>query len=125
LETLSCLARDGYTDAEIAERMGISLPRLRFYRLKQPEIDKAIRHGKEFIDNKVESALLKAALGLKTMDLKVTIVMREGVVVSTAKTSIAREFPPNVMACQTWLFNRQRDKWKRNRSNEITMEDNQ
>jgi len=125
LELLSCWARDGYTDKEIAEKMGITRERLHYHRKKIPEIDKAIRNGKEIVDYKVESALLKAAIGGKTEELKVTVAMKEGKVVNTIKERTTREQPPNVLACQTWLFNRQREKWKRNRDNEIAVEDDQ
>jgi len=123
LELLTCWARDGYTNQEIAEKMGYSARRLELHRAQFPDLDKAIRCGKEVVDYKVESALYNAAIGMKIKESKVTIVRRDGVVVSTVGTSIEREIPPNVLACQTWLFNRQRDKWKRDRSNEISLED--
>jgi cytidylate kinase len=124
LELISCYARDGYTDKDIAEKMGISLPTLRSYRLKCPELDKAIQNGKEVVDYKVESALLKAALGgYETKEVKVFIMKGKEGNVKIARETTTREQPPNVLACQTWLFNRKRDKWKRNRDNEISVED--
>ena len=123
LEEISEWAGYGYTDTQIAERMGISLRSLYRYRLQCPELDRAILDGKEVIDYKVESALLKAALGSKTTETKVTLVFEKGQLVRTVKEKITREQPPNVLACQTWLFNRQRDKWKRNRDNEIAVDD--
>jgi len=125
LELLSCWARDGYTDAEIAEKMRISRQSLCNFRAKSPEIDQAIRNAKEIVDYKVESALLKAALGCKTEELKVTAVFKRGEIVRTIKERTTREQPPNVLACQTWLFNRQRERWKRNRDNEIAADDDQ
>ena len=119
LELLSCWARDGYTDVEIAKKMGISRQSLCNYRSKNPELDKAIRIGKEVVDYKVESALLKAALGSKTEELEITFVYKKTQLVRTEKKKTIRYQPPNVLACQTWLFNRQRDKWKRNQDNEI------
>jgi transposase-like protein len=123
LERITCLARDGYTDTEIAEKMGVSSKTLQTWRIKCPEIDAAVRNGKEVIDSKVESALLKAALGGMTTETKVILVYKKLELVKTIKERITREQPPNVLACQTWLFNRQRDKWKRNRDNELTVED--
>ena len=125
LELLACWARDGYTDAEIAAKMRISRQSLHNYRAKSTEIDQAIRNAKEIVDYKVESALLKAAIGCKTEELKITAVYKRGEIVRTIKERTTREQPPNVLACQTWLFNRQRDKWKRNRDNEIAVDDDQ
>ena len=126
LAAITGWAENGYSDKDIAEKMGISVPTFRRYRLESPELDQAVQDGKEVIDNKVESALLKAALGGKMKEVKVTTVLdREGTLKSTIKETTIRENPPNVLACQTWLFNRQRDKWKRNRDNEIAVEDDQ
>ena len=135
-------AKNGYGDHEIAEKMGISVPTFRRYRLEAPAIDEAVRDGKEVIDHKVESALLKAALGYQTKEVKIIITTVKPVKevkgkegkdcdleeIGTKKVRIlqettTREVPPNVLACQTWLFNRQRDKWKRNWDNEIAVED--
>ena len=125
LELISCWARDGYTDKDIAEKMGISLPTFRLYRLKSPEIDNAVQNSKDIVDYKVESALLKAALGCTVEELKIIGEYVNGQLVKTIKEKTTKEQPPNVLACQTWLFNRQRDKWKRNRDNEITVEEDQ
>ena len=122
LELISGWARDGYTDKEIAEKMGISAVSLRKYRLKHSELDKAVQNGKEVVDYKVESALLKSALGVMTTEVKVIAEFKNGILTKTIKERTTREQPPNVLACQTWLFNRKRDKWKRNRDNELVEE---
>ena len=125
LKEISELAGFGYTDKGIAERMGISPRSFYRYRLQSPELDEAVRNGKEIVDYKVESALLKAALGGKTTELKITLVLENGKIVRKVKERITREQQPNVLACQTWLFNRQKDKWKRNPDNEIAATDDQ
>jgi len=125
LTEISEWAGSGCTDKEIAARMGISIRSLYRYRTKSPEIDQAIQDGKEIVDYKVESALLKAALGYKTEEVKITLVYEKGEQVRTVEERTTREHPPNVLACQTWLFNRQREKWKRNRDNEIAVDDDQ
>jgi cytidylate kinase len=125
LDLLSGLASGGCTDKQIAERMGISVRSFYNYRKKSPELDEAIQEGKEIVDRKVESALMKAALGGTTTETKITLVYEGGELVRTVKERITREVPPNVLACQTWLFNRQREQWKRNRDNEIAVDDDQ
>ena len=71
-----------------------------------------MRNGKEIVDYKVENALLKAALGYKTKEVKVTTTMRYGKVVETIKEVTEKEQAPNVTAIQTWLYNRCKSKWK-------------
>lgn len=121
LMLLECWARDGYTIIDICNRIGIKPSAMRQWRMKYPEIDKAIRNGKEIVDYKVENALLKSALGYRTKEVKVTTTIRNGKVIETSKEVLEKEQAPNVYACQCWLFNRLPDKWKRNRDQQIDL----
>ncbi|WP_353986594.1 HNH endonuclease [Lactiplantibacillus plantarum] len=56
-------ARDGLTDAQIAQKIGIRRPTLYDWKKKYPDISDALKKGKEVIDRQVENALLKKALG--------------------------------------------------------------
>lgn len=109
------LARDGYTNQDIAHRLGIEPSVLYNAKRERPEINEAINRGKEIVDYKVENALLKSALGYKTKETKVTTIMRYGKVVEEQKETLEKEVAPNSISCQVWLYNRCPDKWKRNR----------
>ena len=109
---LECWSRDGYTFEDIANRIGISLSTLKSWRKSYPEIDNALKSGREVIDYKVENALLKSALGYKTKETKVTTIMRYGKVVETQTETVEKMMAPNVSACQCWLYNRLPKKWK-------------
>lgn len=104
--------RDGYTITDIANRLGISATLITRARREVPEFDAALRVGRELVDYKVENALLRVALGYKTKEVKVTTTMRYGKVVETIKEVTEKEQAPNVSAIQTWLYNRQKDKWR-------------
>lgn len=121
LMLIECWARDGYTFQDIANRIGVSISTLRMWRGQYPEINDALKKGREIVDYKVENALLKSALGYKTKEVKVTTTMRYGKVVETVKEVTDKEQAPNVSAIQCWLFNRLPDKWKRNRDNLIEL----
>ena len=123
LMLLECWARDGYTFQDIANRIGISISTLRAWRAQYPEIDEALKKGREIIDYKVENALLKSALGYKTKEVKITTTMRHGKVVETVKEVTDKEQAPNVSAIQCWLYNRLPHKWKKNRDNLIELGD--
>lgn len=105
-------AREGYTVQDIATRIGIVQQTLRAWMNKYPEIKQAVNNGRELVDYKVENALLKAALGYKTKEVRVSTIIRNGKVFETQKETIEREAAPNVSACTTWLYNRQPKKWK-------------
>lgn len=125
LMLLEAWARDGYTYSDIAERIGIAKSTLSAWRNKYEEIDKALKAGKEIIDYKVENALLKAALGYTTKEVKVTVgkQVKNGQTFEIMKETTIKEIAPNVTACAMWLNNRLPDKWKRNRDKEINIDD--
>lgn len=75
-------ARDGLTNEQIAEKLGINPDTLYKYMKQYPEISETLKKGKEVVDYEVENALLKNAL--------------EG----------------NITAQIFWLKNRKPDKWK-------------
>ena len=123
LELLECWARDGYTLADIADRIGIHRATLDHWRKTYPEIAVALKRGREIIDYKVENALLKSALGYKTKEVKVTTLMRFGKVIETTKEVTHKETAPSVPAINMWLCNRLPDKWKKNRDQIIDLDD--
>lgn len=123
LMLLECWARDGYTFEDIANRIGITYNTLRWWRKQYPEIDKALKTGREIIDYKVENALLKSALGYKTKETKVTTIIRHGKVVETIKETTDKEQAPNVSAAQCWLYNRLPKKWKNMNSRSNILDD--
>lgn len=123
LMLLECWTRDGYTFQDIANRIGIAVETLRAWRRQYPEIDNALKKGREIIDYKVENALLKSALGYKTKEVKVTTTIRHGKVVETIKEVLDKEQAPNVSAAQCWLYNRLPKKWKNMNSRSNILED--
>lgn len=109
---IKCWYRDGYSFQEMADKIGVSLKVFKEARNEIEEFDQALIESKECVDYKVENALLKSALGFTTKEVKVTTLMRYGKVVETQKEVLEKEYAPNVTAIQTWLYNRQKDKWR-------------
>lgn len=122
---VECWARDGLTNADIAERMGINESTIKLWKDKYPEFAKAINTGKEIVDYKVENALLKSALGYKTKEVK-TIINgkpdKDGNRTVRIETT-EKEYAPNVTAIAMWLNNRKPSQWKRNRDNVMELDD--
>lgn len=129
LDLIRSWSRDTFTKSEIANRMGVSPSTLNEWCEKYEEIDEAIRTTKEIVDYQVENALLKAALGYKTKEVKVTLGKKviNGETVELLKETTTKEVAPNVNAAIFWLNNRKFDEWKRNRDKivEVDPDDNQ
>lgn len=117
LTLLTAWKRDGLTDGQISDNMGVDCRRLRKIKEEYPEIRKALSVGKELLDYRVENALLKCALGYKTKEVKVTLGKKvvSGEAFQVLKEVTEKEVGPNAVACLAWLNNRKFDKWKRNR----------
>lgn len=128
LTLVKAWTRDGITIEEICKKIGIQ--RNTYYRWVEQykEFADAVNTSRELVDYKVENALLKAALGYKTKEIKVTLGKKlfNGETVEMLKETTTREVAPNVTACLAWLNNRKHDQWKRNRDKvmELDEEDN-
>lgn len=113
LELLGAWARDGLTDKQLADKMGVAESTYYEWRRRFPALAEAVADGKEVVDVKVENALLKRALGYTYTETK-----REGTVNGikngTAKiTMTEKTVPPDVTAQIFWLSNRKPDKWRK------------
>lgn len=120
---VQCLTRDGLYKQDIAKMLGIKVQTFWLWEQKHPELAEALRKGKALVDYQVENALLKSALGYKTVKVKTVTEMRaDGSAVSKIEKEEA-EVGPNTTACLAWLNNRKPEQWKRNRDNFAEYED--
>ena len=99
-------ARDGLTDEQIAENIGIGVSTLYDWKNKFLEFSEALKKGKEVVDRQVENALLKKALGYEYKEIK--IEENKG---SYKKTTVIKHIPPDTTAQIFWLKNRKKDVW--------------
>lgn len=108
-------AREGLSQTLISEKMGIAYPTLSVWKKNYEDIAQALSEGKEIVDYKVENALLKAALGYKTKEVKVTIGRRviNGEWYDITKETTTKEVGPNHTAALAWLNNRKPEMWRR------------
>lgn len=105
---LEAWARDGLTDEQIANNMGISRVTLYEYKNKYPNISNALKRGKEVIDIEVENALYKRAVGYTCVEKKVEESEKDGKKIITT----IKEIPPDVTAQIFWLKNRKPKDWR-------------
>lgn len=107
-------ARDGLTDEQIAENIGINPATLYDWKKKYDEISKTLKRGKEVVDRQVENALLKRALGYEYDEI--TKELCESA--ETGETRLAvtkvvtKQVVPDTTAQIFWLKNRRPDMWR-------------
>ena len=121
LMRLQGMARDGLTDEQICHNIGIHVSTLCEWKNRFPQLAEAIKKGKAPVDNEVENALLKRALGYEYEEIITEIndvptgktdadgkpIMRQKKHVRKVK----KHMPGYVLAMFFWLKNRRPDKW--------------
>lgn len=81
-------ARDGLTDEQISENMGIAPKTLYRWKDNYSQICQALKKGKEVVDHQVENALFKRAIGYEYTERTAKVVDRDRDVVESER----REF---------------------------------
>lgn len=108
LTLLEGWARDGLTDEQIANNIGITAKTLYEWKNRYREICKALKKGKEVVDIQVENALLKRALGYDYQEERIEKSEKDG----TKVVQTLKHIPPDTTAQIFWLKNRRPDKWR-------------
>ena len=101
-------ARDGLTDIQIAQNIGIAVSTLNNWKNKYIELMESLKRGKEVVDRQVENALLKRALGYEYQELKTEVSDKDGIKTVTT----IKEVTPDVTAMIFWLKNRKPKEWR-------------
>ena len=102
----------GATDAEIAEKLGISVRTIQLWRKDNEELFRPLKAAKDEADEKVERSLYQLATGYE-YDAEKPLVVSIGNGKSAVEIAKYREkVPPNTTAMIFWLKNRQPAKWR-------------
>ena len=104
LTKIKAWARNGMTNEQIAQQMGCSRQTLQKWIKETPEMDAALREGKELVDIKVENSLLKRAMGFEYTE--------EVATPSGEVLKVQRYEKPDVTAIIFWLKNRKPNVWR-------------
>ncbi|WP_304341598.1 transposase [Metaclostridioides mangenotii] len=113
-------ARDGLTNKQISQNIGISEETLYKWIVKYTELSESLKRGKEVVDREVENALLKRALGYEYIE-----TTREGIGDQLKVTKeVTKQVAPDVTAQIFWLKNRKPEDWREKKEVEHTGEIN-
>lgn len=113
-------ARSGLIDAQIAKKIGIAPQTLCEWVRRFPSFGEALKKGKKPVDDEVESALLKSALGFEYEETITEIIEQPDGSHRKQVKRFKRYAPPSNTAQIFWLKNRRPEKW---RDKPITVED--
>lgn len=120
LMLVECWARDGLTDEQIANNLGIATSTFYDYKKKYSEFSESLKKGKEVVDYEVENALLKRALGYeyeeKTFETEYNREKEEYIERLTKR--VTKQVMPDTTAQIYWLNNRKPKQWKNKRNDE-------
>lgn len=118
------LAEKGLSDREISKQLGIATSTFYEYKKEHPEFSDALKKGKEPIDNDVENALLKKALGYDYEE-QVTEerISEDGTQHPAVVRTLKKHMPGDATAQIFWLKNRMPKEWRDGKNIELTDKD--
>jgi hypothetical protein len=96
--------RDGLTDNQICENLGIGKSLLYEWKNDYVEFAECFKRGREVADYLVENAMMKSALGYSYDEVTVEL--------GVETKRVTKEVQPNITAQIFWLKNRRSDKWR-------------
>jgi len=108
-------ASQGYTQRELAEKFQTHIKTIEGWMKYKPLFREAWEKGKKEVDEAVERAFLKRALGYSHPDVQVFIYKGDPIIVP-----ITKHYPPDSWAAHKWLTIRQRERWADVQKLEVT-----
>ena len=112
LTRLTGWARDGLTEPQICQNMGIGISTLTEWKTKFPAIAASIKKGREPVDIQVENALLKRALGYEYEEVTTEVEDLGGGKTKKHVRKVTRHVAPDTTAQIFWLKNRKPKQWR-------------
>ncbi|MEG0259428.1 MAG: helix-turn-helix domain-containing protein [Lysinibacillus sp.] len=107
-------ARDGLTNEQIAQNIGITRKTLQEWIKRFSDIRDTLKKGKEVVDRQVENALLKRALGYRYDEFTRELVedLENGGMTLGITKVVTKEVAPDTTAQIFWLKNRKPQEWR-------------
>lgn len=113
-------ARDGLTQQQIADNLGINVDTLIEYKKKYADFSEALKKGKEVVDIEVENSLYKSAIGFwyeeEVVSTKKEVIYKDGKRVKEISEPVIIKInkykPSEITAAIFWLKNRKPGSWR-------------
>ncbi len=107
-ETILKLYKEGRTDDQVADIIGVSVRTLHNWKGKYPSFLHALKDSKLVADGLVEASLFSRACGFSAVSCEVSDDAGE------VRRREFKVFAPDTTAAIFWLKNRQPEKWREN-----------
>lgn len=115
-------AKDGLTNEQIAQNMGVKRETLYYWCKKFPDVSSVLKRGKEVVDRQVENSLLKRALGYTYEETTKEPVLNPntGKTELTVAKVVTKQVLPDTTAQIFWLKNRKPKEWRDRQNIEVS-----
>jgi len=114
------LLKEGKTEAQIAEVIGVCPRTLQNWQGKHPDLLHAVRESKQSADELLEASLYRRAAGYSHPAVKIMVSKELGVI----REEFIQHYPPDTQALMFWLRNRQPKKWREKTEGDVTVHNN-
>ena len=112
LDKIRQWAAEGAKISDIVKGCGTNRTTFAEWRRRHPELDLALKEGRDSSNHDVECALLKKALGYERDEVETTTVTDgSGQVVTRTERKKTKHVEPDVRAIEFFLGNRERERW--------------
>ncbi|WP_035104650.1 hypothetical protein [Desulfohalovibrio reitneri] len=103
--------REGFSDAKLAELLGVAKSTVQQWRREKPEFARAVTDGKRTFDGRVERALYRRAVGFSVAEVtrkRVPVTREDGTTALEVKEErvVRKRVPPDPGAAKEWLSKR-------------------
>lgn len=109
--------RNGLTNEQIAKNIGISITTLYLWQSKHSEFMEALKKGREVVDQEVENALYKSAMGFEYDEIIYEKNKETGEMIEVKR--IRKTQLPSNTAQIFWLKNRRSKEWREKQQVEV------
>ena len=96
---------------EVARFFQVDPSTIYLWRIQHPEFSESMKIGKALPDDRVERSLYQRACGYE-VEVKKTVIKKEGRDVVTTTTEFREHIPGDVTAQTRWLTNRRPRQWR-------------
>jgi DNA-binding XRE family transcriptional regulator len=101
-------ARDGLTDATLAQLLGVTKSTINKWKIDYPEFSDSLKMTKDELDDTVQESLFQRAKGCNHPETK---VFYDGKIGEIIEHTVTKHYPPDTGAAFIWLKNRQSQDW--------------